>query len=171
MMKAKKTGSREPGSASRLTHVDSKGRIRMVDVGDKAVTDREAVARGSIAMSKAARKLIQSGNVKKGDPIQAARLAGIMAAKKTSELIPLCHPLNLSHVSVDLRPNKHGYAIEARVTMSGKTGVEMEALTAVAVAALTLYDMVKAADKSMVIGDIELVEKKGGRSGHYRKSK
>ena len=164
-----KSGNREPGTGNRLTHVDAKGRIRMVDVGGKAVTDREAVARGSIAMSKDARKLIQSGNNKKGDPIQAARLAGIMAAKKTSELIPLCHPLNLSHVSVDLTPNKKGYDIEARVRISGKTGVEMEALTAVAVAALTLYDMVKAVDKSMVIGDIELLEKKGGRSGHYKK--
>ena len=163
------SGSRVPGA--RLTHVDSKGRIRMVDVGDKAVTDREAVARGSIAMSKDARTLIQSGNNKKGDPIQAARLAGIMAAKKTSELIPLCHPLNLSHVSVDLTPTKKGYDIEARVRISGKTGVEMEALTAVSIAALTLYDMVKAVDKSMVIGDIELVEKTGGRSGHYRKVK
>jgi cyclic pyranopterin phosphate synthase len=156
---------------SRLTHVDSKGRIRMVDVGGKAVTDREAVAGGSIAMSKAARTLIRSGSPDKGDPIQAARLAGIMAAKKTSELIPLCHPLNLSHVSVDLRPTRRGYDIEARVRISGKTGVEMEALTAVAVAALTLYDMVKAVDKSMVIGDIELMEKSGGRSGHYRKFK
>ena len=157
--------------SSRLTHVDRHGRIRMVDVGDKAVTDREAVARGSIAMSAKARKLIKSGGNKKGDPIQAARLAGIMAAKKTSELIPLCHPLNLSHVAVDLVPTKKGYAIEARVRISGQTGVEMEALTAVAVAALTLYDMVKAVDKSMVIGEIELVEKKGGRSGHYRKLK
>jgi cyclic pyranopterin phosphate synthase len=156
---------------SRLTHVDPEGRIRMVDVGDKAVTDREAVARGSIAMSKEARTLIAAGNNKKGDPLQAARLAGIMAAKKTSELIPLCHPLALSHVSVELSPTKQGYAIEARVRISGKTGVEMEALTAVAIAALTLYDMVKAVDKTMVIGGIELVEKKGGRSGHYRKSK
>ncbi len=155
--------------AQGLTHVDAKGRIRMVDVGDKPVTDREAVARGSIAMSAAARKLIRSGAVKKGDPIQAARLAGIMAAKKTSELIPLCHPLNLSHVSVDLTPTRTGYAIEARVRISGQTGVEMEALTAVSVAALTLYDMVKAVDKSMVISDIELVEKKGGKSGHYRR--
>lgn len=173
-MKNRKDGKREAGNEKReagprLTHVDSKGRIRMVDVGDKAVTDREAVARGAIAMSKAARKLIQSGGNKKGDPIQAARLAGIMAAKKTSELIPLCHPLALSHVAVDLTPNKKGYDIEARVRISGKTGVEMEALTAVAVAALTLYDMVKAVDKSMVIGEIELVEKKGGRSGHYKK--
>ena len=164
-------GNRKRGAGNRLTHVDAKGRIRMVDVGDKAVTDREAVARGSIAMSKDARTLISSGNNKKGDPIQAARLAGIMAAKKTSELIPLCHPLNLSHVAVDLTPTRTGYAIEARVRISGKTGVEMEALTAVAVAALTLYDMVKAVDKSMVIGGIELMEKKGGRSGHYRKLK
>ena len=164
-MKAK--GAR--GAQAALTHVDAKGRIRMVDVGDKPVTDREAVARGTITMSAAARKLIRAGNVKKGDPLQAARLAGIMAAKKTSELIPLCHPLNLSHVSVDLTPTATGYDIEARVRISGQTGVEMEALTAVAVAALTLYDMVKAADKSMTIGDIELVEKKGGRSGHYRR--
>jgi cyclic pyranopterin phosphate synthase len=160
---------RPPRAKAGLTHVDAKGRIRMVDVGDKPVTDREAVARGSIAMSKDARTLIQSGNNKKGDPIQAARLAGIMAAKKTSELIPLCHPLNLSHVSVDLTPTRTGYDIESRVRISGQTGVEMEALTAVAVAALTLYDMVKAVDKSMVIGDIELVEKRGGKSGTYRK--
>lgn len=164
--------ARQPRKARlALSHVDAKGRVRMVDVGDKAVTDREAVARGSIAMSATARRLIKGGHNKKGDPIQAARLAGIMAAKKTSELIPLCHPLILSHVSVDLTPTRTGYAIEARVRISGQTGVEMEALTAVAVAALTLYDMVKAVDKSMVIGEIELVEKKGGRSGHYRKLK
>ena len=167
---ATKSGNREPGTGSRLTHVDAKGRIRMVVVGGKAVTDREAVARGSIAMSKDARRLIQSGNTKKGDPIQAARLAGIMAAKKTSELIPLCHPLTLSHVSVDLRATRTGYAIEARVRIAGQTGVEMEALTAVAVAALTLYDMVKAVDKAMVIGEIELIEKRGGKSGAYRKA-
>lgn len=155
-----------------LTHVDAKGRIRMVDVGDKPVTSREAVARGSIAMSALARKLIRSGAVRKGDPLQAARLAGIMAAKKTSELIPLCHPLVLSHVSIELTPTRAGYAIEGRVRTSGQTGVEMEALTAVSVAALTLYDMVKAVDKAMTISDIELVEKRGGRSGHYvRKSK
>ena len=165
----KNKGARSPVPGSRLTHVDAKGRIRMVDVGDKATTDREAVARGSVAMSAAARKLIKGGNNKKGDPIQAARLAGIMAAKKTSELIPLCHPLNLSHVSVDLTPTKSGYAIESRVRISGKTGVEMEALTAVAIAALTLYDMVKSVDKGMVIGDVHLVEKRGGRSGHWKK--
>src|SRR6478735_1393936 len=172
-MKTKGSGATGAGAkgTKRLTHVDAKGRIRMVDVGDKPVTDREAVARGSIAMSKVARTLIRSGGNKKGDPIQAARLAGIMAAKKTSELIPLCHPLNLSHVSVDLTPSRQGYDIEARVRISGQTGVEMEALTAVAVAALTLYDMVKAVDKSMVIGDIELIQKSGGRSGEYKKER
>lgn len=152
---------------NRLSHVDAKGRIRMVDVGAKPVTDREAVARGTMAMSAAARKQIRAGAVKKGDPLQAARLAGIMAAKKTSELIPLCHPLVLTHVSVELTATRTGYTIEARVRTSGQTGVEMEALTAVAVAALTLYDMVKAVDKTMTISDIELVEKQGGRSGHY----
>jgi cyclic pyranopterin phosphate synthase len=139
----------------------------MVDVGDKLVTSREAVARGSISMSAAARKTIRAGAVKKGDPLQAARLAGIMAAKKTSELIPLCHPLALTHVSVDLTATRTGYTIESRVRTSGQTGVEMEALTAVAVAALTLYDMVKAVDKAMEISDVHLVEKRGGRSGHY----
>ncbi len=152
-----------------LSHVDAKGRIRMVDVGGKAVTDREAVARGTIAMSAAARRLIRAGAVKKGDPLQAARLAGIMAAKKTSELIPLCHPLVLSHISVELTATRTGYAIEARVRTSGQTGVEMEALTAVSVAALTLYDMVKAVDQTMTISDIRLMEKKGGRSGHYQR--
>ena len=152
---------------NKLSHVDAKGRIRMVDVGAKPVTDREAVARGRIAMSAAARRQIRAGAVKKGDPLQAARLAGIMAAKKTSELIPLCHPLVLTHVSVELEPTAKGYAIEARVRTSGQTGVEMEALTAVSVAALTLYDMVKAVDQTMTISDIELIEKKGGRSGHY----
>jgi len=153
--------------ARALTHVDARGRLRMVDVGEKPVTSREAVARGSIAMSAAARKLIRSGAVKKGDPLQAARLAGIMAAKKTSELIPLCHPLALTHVSVDLTATRTGYTIQARVRTSGQTGVEMEALTAVAVAALTLYDMVKAVDRAMEISDVHLVEKRGGRSGHY----
>jgi cyclic pyranopterin phosphate synthase len=141
----------------------------MVDVGDKAVTVREALARGAITMSPAALALIRSGKVAKGDPLQTAKLAGIMAAKQTSSLIPLCHPLPLSHVSVELTPTRRGYAIEGRVRTSAQTGVEMEALTAVAVAALTIYDMVKAVDKEMVIGDICLVEKTGGRSGHYRR--
>ena len=141
----------------------------MVDVGGKPVTDREAVARGSITMSRAALRLVRRGAVKKGDPLQAARLAGIMAAKQTSALIPLCHPLPLSSVQVDLTPIARGYAIEARVRTTAQTGVEMEALTAVAVAALTIYDMVKAVDRSMVIGSVRLMFKSGGRSGTYRR--
>jgi cyclic pyranopterin monophosphate synthase len=139
----------------------------MVDVGAKPVTDRQALARGTITMSANALKLIRRGEVAKGDPLQAARLAGILGAKQTASLIPLCHPLPLTHVSVELTPSKSGYTIEARVRTSAQTGVEMEALTAVAVAALTIYDMVKAVDKDMIIGDICLVEKSGGKSGHY----
>ncbi len=141
----------------------------MVDVGGKPVTSREAVARGEITMSAAALRLIRRGEVAKGDPLQTARLAGIMAAKQTSALIPLCHPLPLSHVAVELTPTRRGYRIEASVRTAAQTGVEMEALTAVSVAALTIYDMVKAVDKTMVIGGICVVEKKGGRSGHYRR--
>ena len=151
----------------RLSHVDDRGRVRMVDVGDKPVTAREAVARGEIAIGPEALRLIRRGEVAKGDPLQAARLAGIMAAKRTSSLIPLCHPLPLTHVSVDVTPRKTGFRIEARVRTSSQTGVEMEALTAVSVAALTIYDMIKAVDKEMVIGAICLVEKRGGRSGVY----
>jgi cyclic pyranopterin phosphate synthase len=139
----------------------------MVDVGDKAITAREAVARGEVTMSATARRLIRAGQIKKGDPLQAARLAGIMAAKRTSELIPLCHPLPLTHVSVEISPTRSGYAIEGTARTAAQTGVEMEALTAVAVAALTLYDMVKAVDKGMVIGQICLVRKTGGKSGSY----
>jgi cyclic pyranopterin phosphate synthase len=149
--------------------VDARGRVAMVDVGDKPVTAREAVARGEITMSAGALRLIRRGQVEKGDPLQAARLAGIMAAKRTAELIPLCHPLALSQVGVELTPTRYGYAIEARVRTTGQTGVEMEALTAVAVAALTVYDMIKAVDKEMVIGDICLMEKRGGKSGEYRR--
>jgi cyclic pyranopterin phosphate synthase len=141
----------------------------MVDVSDKPITVREAVARGSIAMSAEARRQIRRGALKKGDPLQTARLAGIMAAKQTAALIPLCHPLPLSSVQVELVPTRRGYAIEARVRTASQTGVEMEALTAVAVAALTIYDMVKAVDKGMVIGDIRLELKSGGRSGTYRR--
>jgi len=155
----------------RLSHVDARGRVRMVDVSEKATTAREAVAQGSITVSKEAQRLIRGNAVAKGDPLQAARLAGIMAAKQTSSLIPLCHPLPLTHVSVDLTATKTGFRIEARVRTSSQTGVEMEALTAVSVAALTIYDMVKAVDKEMVIGDICLVEKTGGRSGPYRRSR
>jgi cyclic pyranopterin phosphate synthase len=147
--------------------VDTRGRVKMVDVGAKPVTAREAVALGTITMSAEALRLIRRGEVAKGDPLQAARLAGIMAAKQTSSLIPLCHPLPLTHVSVELTPTRRGYAIEARVRTSAQTGVEMEALTAVSVAALTIYDMVKAVDKAMVIGDIRLVKKTGGKSGQY----
>jgi len=139
----------------------------MVDVGAKPVTSREAIARGTISMSAEALTLIRRGEVAKGDPLQAARLAGILGAKQTASLIPLCHPLPLTHVSVELTPSKNGYTIEARVRTSAQTGVEMEALTAVAVAALTIYDMVKAVDKAMIIGDIGLIEKSGGKSGHY----
>jgi cyclic pyranopterin monophosphate synthase len=153
--------------AKKLSHVDERGRVKMVDVGAKPATAREAVARGSITMSAAALTLIRRGEVAKGDPLQAARLAGILAAKQTSTLIPLCHPLPLTHVSIDLTATSHGYGIEARVRTTAQTGVEMEALTAVTIAALTIYDMVKAVDKEMVIGDICLVEKKGGKSGHY----
>ena len=156
--------------SARLSHLDEAGKARMVDVGSKAVTSREALARGEITMSAAALTLIRTGKVAKGDPLQTARLAGIMAAKQTSSLIPLCHPLPLTHVSVELTPTRRGYRIESRVRTDAKTGVEMEALTAVSVAALTIYDMVKAVDKEMVIGDICLVEKTGGRSGHYRRS-
>jgi cyclic pyranopterin monophosphate synthase len=151
-----------------LSHVDARGRIRMVDVSAKAVTAREAVARGRITMSAAALRQIRRGAVKKGDPLQAARLAGIMAAKRTAELIPLCHPLAITHADVTLTPRRDGYDLEAVVRTSGQTGVEMEALTAVSVAALTIYDMVKAADRAMRIRDIRLVAKSGGRSGAWR---
>jgi cyclic pyranopterin phosphate synthase len=139
--------------------VDAQGRVTMVDVADKPVTAREAIARGSIRMSRDALTQIRTGTVKKGDPLQAARLAGIMAAKQTSSLIPLCHPLPISSVNVELIPTPTGYDIEARVRTTAQTGVEMEALTAVAVAALTVYDMAKAVDKGMRIEGIELVSK------------
>jgi cyclic pyranopterin phosphate synthase len=142
----------------------------MVDVTAKAVTAREATARGRISISAAALEQIRAGRVAKGDPLQAARLAGIMAAKRTSDLIPLCHPLPLSHVDVDIIPLADGYQIDATVRTSAQTGVEMEALAAVAVAALTIYDMVKAVDKGMVIGEIRVMSKRGGRSGEYKRS-
>jgi cyclic pyranopterin phosphate synthase len=141
----------------------------MVDVGAKQETQREAVACGRITVSAAALREIRAGRVKKGDPLQAARLAGILAAKRTSDLIPLCHPLPISHVQVDFTPEKNGYTIEARVRTTARTGVEMEALTAVSVAALTIYDMLKALDKTMVIGEIFVTEKRGGKSGEYRR--
>jgi cyclic pyranopterin phosphate synthase len=151
-----------------LTHVDDTGRMRMVDVSDKAITVREAVARGRITMSADALRAVREATLKKGDALQAARVAGIMAAKRTADLIPLCHPLPLSHVDVILTAARDGYVVEGRARTTAQTGVEMEALTAVSVAALTLYDMVKAVDRGMVIGDIRLVAKSGGRSGDYR---
>jgi cyclic pyranopterin phosphate synthase len=161
-MKTSKRGARTP--KAELSHVDRSGKIRMVDVGAKPETEREAVAVGFIRVSPAALAEIRAGRVKKGDPLQAARLAGIMAAKRTSDLIPLCHPLALSHVDVEVAPEREGYAITARVRTTGRTGVEMEALTAVSVAALTIYDMLKALDKAMVIGRIHVTEKRGGKA-------
>ncbi len=157
--------SRKPA----LSHVDRRGRVRMVDVSDKPETEREAIAEAEVRMSAEAVRAIRRKQVKKGDPLQTARLAGIMAATRTADLIPLCHPLQLSHVDVDLRPRPRGYAIRSRVRTLGRTGVEMEALVAVTAAALTLYDMLKAVDRAMVIGPVRLVEKRGGRSGHYRR--
>ena len=139
----------------------------MVDVSAKAVTAREAVARGRIHIAPAAMRLARAGALPKGAISEVARLAGILAAKRTSDAVPLCHPLPLSHVDVDLRPRRDGFEIEARVRTEARTGAEMEALHAVAVAALTVYDMVKAADKEMTISDIHLVRKTGGRSGTY----
>ncbi len=165
----KSIGPRARGP-SHLSHVDARGRVTMVDVGAKGVTARQAVASGIVTMSAKAVKLIRQGAVAKGDPLQAARLAGILAAKQTSSLIPLCHQLPLSHVDVDLIPMRRGYRIDATVRTTAQTGVEMEALTAVAVAALTLYDMVKAVDKTMVISEICLLEKTGGKSGPYRRA-
>jgi cyclic pyranopterin phosphate synthase len=154
---------------SKLTHLDDQGRARMVDVSAKDVTRREATARGRITMMAETLAMISEGRAKKGDVLAAARIAGIMAAKKAHELIPLCHPLAISGVSVDFTPDNVTHAIEvsATVKVEGKTGVEMEALTAVSVACLTIYDMCKSADRAMRIGDIRLTQKSGGKSGHY----
>ena len=151
----------------RLSHVAADGSARMVDVSAKDVTVRDAVAAGSIRMSAEAARLASAGAGRKGDPIQTARLAGIMAAKRTAELIPLCHPLALTSADVEISAVRGGFDILARVRTSAQTGVEMEALTAVAVAALTLYDMIKAVDKRIEIGRIRLLEKRGGRSGEF----
>jgi cyclic pyranopterin monophosphate synthase len=153
--------------AAKLSHVDESGRARMVDVGQKPDTERIAVARGEVYMHAETLDLILAGGIKKGDVLTVAQLAGIMAAKRTAELIPLCHPLPLNQITVDLEPDPDlpGVQIAATVRTVGKTGVEMEALTAVAVAALTLYDMAKAAEKTMRIQNIRLVEKHGGQSG------
>lgn len=155
---------------SKLTHLDDQGAARMVDVTSKDVTQREAVAEGRILMDAATRSMIVEGEHPKGDVLAVARVAGIMAAKKTHDLIPLCHALNLSSVKLALTPEEEPSSvyIEARCKLAGKTGVEMEALTAVSVAALTLYDMCKAVDRGMEVTGIRLLEKKGGRSGHWQ---
>lgn len=154
---------------NKLSHVDAQGRARMVDVAAKRVTVREAVASGTVRMNPKVLRLIVAGQMPKGDVLAAARVAGIMAAKRTPELIPLCHPLPIASVSVAFTPHEAEgiLAIEARVRVEAKTGVEMEALTAVSVAALTIYDMSKAVDKSIVISDICLLKKTGGKSGTY----
>ena len=152
---------------SDFTHFNDAGDPHMVDVGDKSVTTRRAIASGQISMTDQTLAMIRDGGHKKGDVIQVAQLAGIMAAKKTPDLIPLCHPLSLSHVSVDISLIENGLEITAECRLDGKTGVEMEALTAVSVAALTVYDMCKSVDKAMVIGPIKLVHKSGGKSGDY----
>lgn len=156
-------------SGDRLTHLDASGAASMVDVGDKAITTREAVAEGRVVMAQATLDLIRSGMAKKGDVIAIARIAGIMAAKKTHELIPLCHPLLLTKVSVDIEPDEAlpGLQVRALARVSGQTGVEMEALTAVSVACLTIYDMAKAVDRAMRIEGIRLLEKSGGKSGDW----
>ena len=156
---------------SELTHIDPDGHARMVDVSDKAETTRIAIARGAVTMTPETLMLASKGEAKKGDPIAIAELAGIMAAKKTADLIPLCHPLALTSVKVRILPadKESALIVTSKVKTDGKTGVEMEALTAVSAACLTLYDMLKAVDKAMVIKDIELVEKSGGKSGTYRK--
>ncbi|HJU32471.1 MAG TPA: cyclic pyranopterin monophosphate synthase MoaC [Hyphomicrobiaceae bacterium] len=155
---------------SKLSHLDEKGEARMVDVSAKAATERTARAEGFVSMAPATLALIEEGEARKGDVLAAARIAGIMAAKKTHELIPLCHPLAITKASVSFAPSRKpaGVRVTAEVKVSGQTGVEMEALTAVSVACLTLYDMLKAADKAMTIGGVRLLEKTGGRSGTYR---
>jgi cyclic pyranopterin phosphate synthase len=153
---------------TKLTHIDAEGRARMVDVSDKPATAREAVAMGLVRMSAATKALALSGGGRKGDVRAAAEIAGVMAAKRTADLIPLCHPLALSKVEVGVEPADDGLAVTARVKTTGPTGVEMEALTAVAVACLTLYDMLKAAERGMIIEAVRLVEKTGGASGDWR---
>jgi cyclic pyranopterin monophosphate synthase len=161
---------RKTATEHTLTHIDAKGEARMVDVSQKPATERIAVAEGAVVMQKTTLELITQGNAKKGDVLGTARVAAIMAAKRTHELIPLCHPLLLSKVTVDIETDKKlpGCRVRATVKVSGQTGVEMEALTAVSVGCLTIYDMVKAADRGIRIEGIRLLEKKGGKSGHFK---
>jgi cyclic pyranopterin monophosphate synthase len=159
-----------PRRAKKLTHLSGRGEARMVDVSAKPATERVAIAEGRVVMRKETLDIVRRGDAKKGDVLGAARIAGIQAAKRTHELIPLCHPLAISQVEVEITPDTKlpGVIVKARVKVAGKTGVEMEALTAVSVACLTVYDMVKAMERGMRIEGIRLVEKSGGRSGHYR---
>ena len=155
---------------ARLTHLDETGAAHMVDVSDKPVTSRTALAEGAVEMQAATLALIMDGNISKGDVLATARIAGIMAAKKTHELVPLCHPIMLAKVTIDIEadPALPGLRVRATTKVADRTGVEMEALTAVSVACLTIYDMAKSADRGMVIGPIRLIEKHGGRSGHWK---
>lgn len=153
---------------ARLTHLDDQGAARMVDVGDKNPSARSAVASGRIAMSAEALAAIRDGDAPKGDVLAAARIAGIMAAKKTGELIPLCHPLGLEAIGIDFAIEEDGIRATATASLTGKTGVEMEAMVAVSAALLTIYDMAKSIDKAMVIGEIRLLEKRGGKSGDWK---
>jgi len=163
-------GNRKGAAGTGLSHLDEQGRARMVDVGAKPVTEREAIAEATVVMQPATLRLIRSGKLAKGEVLAVARVAGIMAAKRTPEIIPLCHPLPIDVAAIDFTPRSGGrLRIEARVKVSGKTGVEMEALTAVSAAALTVYDMCKAVDRGMTITDVRLVEKRGGRSGTWRR--
>ena len=155
--------------AAKLSHFRKRGEVAMVDVGAKDVTERTAVARGFVKMSPAVLRALRAQKLPKGNPLEIARIAGIAAAKRTAEWIPLCHPLPLTHIDVTARLCKNGVEIDSRVSATARTGVEMEALVAVSAAALTVYDMCKAVDKGMEIGEIVLVEKIGGKSGHYRR--
>ena len=167
-MAHRRTGKAARGA--RLSHVDTAGRARMVDIGNKPITARAAVARGAVRMQRETLELIRSGKIAKGEVLAVARVAGIMAAKRTPDLIPLCHPLPIQVAAVDFTVIDPGtLQIEARVKVEGRTGVEMEALAAVSAAALTIYDMCKAVDREMVISDIRLMHKQGGRSGEYRR--
>ena len=169
-MTRKKRKSEVSPRSVQLTHLDSNGRVRMVDVGEKPVTRREAIARGAVHMAAATLDAIVGGTLKKGEALATARLAGIMAAKRTHELIPLCHPLALTGIIVEIEPDEAlpGLRVRARARVKGATGVEMEALTAVSVACLTIYDMAKAVDRGMRIEGVRLIEKMGGKSGHWR---
>jgi cyclic pyranopterin phosphate synthase len=159
-----------PRRTNKLSHLSCRGEARMVDVSAKPATERIAIAEGRVIMAPKTLAIVRKGNAKKGDVLGAARIAGIQAAKRTHELIPLCHPLPISQIEIELTPDASlpGIVARARVKVAGKTGVEMEALTAVSVACLTIYDMVKAVERGMRIEGIRLIEKRGGRSGHYR---